>query len=268
MRLNLRARYAKFRAWQQAPFHYANHSDGKVACQNCGTTYDGNFCPICGQKANVSRITWNTLREGVMILWGMDTRSLPYTILQLLLRPGYLISDYLSGRRQVSFPPVKMLFILTIGDWLLSHAKTILGLEEEKAPVEAAPGLSTFFDRFVNWADNNEGWATLLFTGFFILPTWLLFRRAPRHPRHTLPEGFFIQVFMASICEISGILCEIAEPLLILIPLYYFIAYKQLFGYSAWGTFWRVSLCMAAVVILIIAVFVMAASAFIIKQVS
>lgn len=34
-----------------------------------------------------------------MELWNIDTRSLPYTILQLL-RPGYLISDYISGRRQ------------------------------------------------------------------------------------------------------------------------------------------------------------------------
>lgn len=27
----------------------------------------------------------------------------------------------------------------------------------------------------------------------------LFFRRAPRYPRHNLPEGFFIQVFMASL---------------------------------------------------------------------
>ena len=49
-----------------------------------------------------------------MDLWGMGTRSLPYTLWQLLLRPGYLIGDYISGRRQVSFPPIKMLVFVAL----------------------------------------------------------------------------------------------------------------------------------------------------------
>jgi hypothetical protein len=62
----------------------------------------------------VGRITWRTLRQGFAMLWGMDSRSLPYTLWQLLLRPGYLIGDYISGRRQVSFPPIKMLAIVAL----------------------------------------------------------------------------------------------------------------------------------------------------------
>ena len=31
----------------------------------------------------------------------------------------------------------------------------------------------------------------------YILPTWLVFRFAPGYPRHTLPEGFFLQVFLS-----------------------------------------------------------------------
>ena len=42
------------------------------------------------------------------------TRSLPYTLWQLLWRPGYLIRDYISGKRQVSFPPVKMLVVMAL----------------------------------------------------------------------------------------------------------------------------------------------------------
>ena len=49
-----------------------------------------------------------------MDLWGMGSRSLPYTLWQLLLRPGYLIADYLGGRRQASFPPVKMLVFVAL----------------------------------------------------------------------------------------------------------------------------------------------------------
>lgn len=257
----MREYYRRFRRWQLEPFHYANHSDGEVVCQNCGTTFDGNFCPICGQKAGVGRITWQTLREGVMILWGMDSRSLPYTIVQLLLRPGYLIGDYISGRRQVSFPPVKMLFILTIVDWLVIEAKKLLGLSEEvvtvkldveDVPEEAATRMSAALEQILGWIDANEGWAMLLLTGMFILPTWMLFRRSPRHARHTLPEGFFIQVFLVSILVIIGILHEIVPMAGILIPIYYFAAYRQLFGYGAWGTLWRLTLCIAISLILLI----------------
>ena len=44
----------------------------------------------------------------------MDSRSLGYTLLQLLGRPGYLVRDYISRRRQVSFPPVKMMVIVCL----------------------------------------------------------------------------------------------------------------------------------------------------------
>ena len=108
MRMNLRERYRWFRTWQEHPFDYANHSEHTTRCANCGTEFRDNFCPRCGQKAGVGPIGWNTVRQGIMILWGMDNRSLSFT---------------------------------------------------------------------------------LLYMAVFILPTWLFFRRAPRYPRHNLPEA-------------------------------------------------------------------------------
>ena len=83
-------------------------------CYNCDNDFSGNFCPICGQRAEVGRVGWKSIKDNVAILWGMDSRSLGYTLLQLLGRPGYLVRDYISGRRQVSFPPVKMLVIVCL----------------------------------------------------------------------------------------------------------------------------------------------------------
>jgi len=59
-------------------------------------------------------ITWHSVWQGVMDVWGVGTRSLPFTLWQLLWRPGYLIRDYISGKRQVSFPPVKMLVVMAV----------------------------------------------------------------------------------------------------------------------------------------------------------
>ncbi|MCR5064692.1 MAG: DUF3667 domain-containing protein [Bacteroidales bacterium] len=39
---------------------------------------------------------------------------MPYSIWQLIWRPGYMISDYINGRRQVSHPHASMLFIIAV----------------------------------------------------------------------------------------------------------------------------------------------------------
>lgn len=83
----------------------------------------------------------------------------------------------------------------------------------------------------------------LIFTTFLILPTWLLFRYAPRHTRHTLPEGIYIQLFMSTLVLLIFVLARAGTDwLLWLVPVYYCIAYRQLFGYGVWGTLWRTAL--------------------------
>ena len=107
--------YRRFCHWQQAEPHYVNsHEDTVMHCHNCGTEFSDNFCPRCGQRAEVGRVGWNSIKDNVAFLWGMDSRSFTYTLFQLLTRPGYLVRDYISGRRQVSFPPVKMLVIVSL----------------------------------------------------------------------------------------------------------------------------------------------------------
>jgi len=49
----------------------------------------------------------------------MGNRSLLYSLWQLIWRPGYFISDYINGKRQVSFPPVKMLVLMGVASVLM-----------------------------------------------------------------------------------------------------------------------------------------------------
>ncbi len=255
--MNIKRLYQRFLIWQRKPFNYKHSNGESTQCQNCGATFEGNFCPVCGQKAGLGRVGWSSVRQGVMILWGMDNRSLSYSIVQLLFRPGYFIRDYISGKRQVSFPPVKMLFIVAIGQALANYLKKVIypnGSATTGAQITPNQGWE-FLDHCQAWFEANQAWGMLLFTGFFILPTWLLFRFAPRYPRHTLPEGFFIQVFMATIILVMGIVSSLTTDwITLLVPVYYLIAYKQLFGYGIWGTFWRFFICGLTVIIAIIAI--------------
>ena len=120
---SLKQTLTRFRLWQQDSFqHIAQPSDQQHHCHCCENDFTGNFGPQCGQKAETGRITWSSIRTGVMDLWGIGTRSLPYTLWQLLLRPGYLIGDYISGRRQVCFPPIKMLVFVALFVYLVINA--------------------------------------------------------------------------------------------------------------------------------------------------
>ena len=236
----MKMKYRRFRAWQENPFRYAMNEEETHRCCNCDREFVGNFCPQCGQKSTLGALNWASVRENVMEIWGMGSRSMTYTLWQLFWRPGYLIRDYISGKRQVSFPPVKMLLIVAIVCTLVA---SLLGDSPDKAqPAESADAI----DAFLDWAEKNQGWGFLIIFSTMILPTWVLFRHSPRCTAHTLPQGFFIQVFLSTLALVLITLAECFIPIIILVPIYYYMAYYQLFGCGLWGTLWRLVLCFLA----------------------
>ena len=182
----------------------------------------------------MGRVGWNSIKDNIAVLWGMDSRSLGYTLFQLLTRPGYLVRDYISGHRQVSFPPVKMLVIVSL---FVVIVESVFHLKNDVVPIEInIPEI----DNVIKWFNDNKNWGMLLINSFFILPTWLVFRFAPRYPRHTLPEGFFLQVFLSVLGLLLGLLGYLVGDIgNAIVPIYTIITYRQLFGYGWWGSLWR-----------------------------
>ncbi|MBQ9338957.1 MAG: DUF3667 domain-containing protein [Paludibacteraceae bacterium] len=230
------SRWHSFRAWQEQPITY-RRDEHKHVCHNCGHTFRGNYCPVCSQSARQGRVGWLTTWQGIAQLWGFESRSAVYTIWQLLLRPGYLVRDYISGKRQVSYPPVKLLFIMA----------AIVALAEYFFPRPAEAPVQTgieYLNHALEWLDNHKNVSELLSCCVFILPTWLFFRKAPLYTHHTIPEGFYLQVYLAILSYIFySILPGLKGLALALSLVYFYITYKQLFGYGYWGTFWRSLLC-------------------------
>ena len=245
--------YHRFRRWQQDVPHFVNRHEGSVLhCHNCDNDFDGNFCPVCGQRAQVGRVGWQSIKDNIALLWGMDSRSLGYTLLQLLGRPGYLVRDYISGRRQVSFPPINMLVIVclfvVVFESVFHQENKVVGITFNVKEV----------DDIVTWINSQKSWATLFVQSILILPTWLVFRFAPGYPRHTLPEGFFLQVFLsvqALLLSFFGYWSATAE--LVLCEVYMYITYRQLFGYGWWSTLWRLFVVvLTQVAVMVIAVLI------------
>lgn len=234
----IQSKWQSFRSWQQQPVIY-RMDESEHVCNNCGHTFVGNYCPVCSQSARHGRISWVAIWQGIGQLWGIESRSAVYTLWQLLWRPGYLVRDYISGKRQVSYPPVKLLFILAAVVALIRYFFP--------APeVEISNTGYLYVDLALNWLDNHQTVGELLTSCLLILPTWWIFRNAPLYPDHTIPEGFFLQVYIAILSFIiSSIFVEHNLIGVLLTGVYVFAIYKQLFGYGFWGTLWRLLVCSA-----------------------
>ena len=243
----LKEKYDRFRQWQEQPYEYKLISDEVHHCNNCGSEFTGNFCPICSQKAGMGRIGWRSVHQGIMDILGLGTRSLLYSVWQLLLRPGHIIGDYIDGKRQVSFPPVKMLFIIAVIYSMIFYwiFPDVLGISLE---VEITKAQEEMFGDFLRWSKTNYSWYALAMAMLAVFPTWVMFRYSPRHTTHSLPEGFFIQVFLAILMTVFSLLLiplAMIDTTLYTVVIYcfygvyYIIVYKYLFGYGLWGTLWR-----------------------------
>lgn len=245
----LKIGFERFKRWVRRSPTFSLESEEEHSCQCCGQHYRGNYCPHCSQKAGVGRITWRSVRNGVMDIWGLGSRSMSQSIWQLLYRPGYFIGDYISGKRMVSFPPVKMLFIVT-----LIYANVFFWFFPEvlNLPLEEQGAVG-----YKLWIKEHYSWAMLVMSVLAIVPTWVIFRNSPRNSHHTIPEGFFIQVLFQTLTIVLSLLTipldfthsyfsTIIYDLLIMS--YYFVGYKQLFGYGIWGTLWRQVLVLICVI--------------------
>jgi hypothetical protein len=101
-----------FHLWQIRPHEVAPLADTQCKCACCGTEYVGNFCPRCGQSASVSRFSLKQAIDLFLDVWDVNNRSVFRTMRDMLLRPGYMIRDYLNGMQAGYFSPFKMFFLL------------------------------------------------------------------------------------------------------------------------------------------------------------
>ena len=221
--------WREFCEWQRTPMRNPPLSEQQAVCLNCGDSYDGDFCPRCGQPATAQRFTVGHVMRQALDVWGLGGRkSMPRTIWHLIWRPGYMIYDYLKGHRQPYFSPFKMLFLVTAALAVFVHMQpgAEANVVTEGAIVDSIERVvSDFFSEsygkekkthtvveyqqstrrimrpvrsVVHWFDTHDVAMAILFHLSMTLFVMWMFRKTPRMGRATAVEHFYAQVFIAS----------------------------------------------------------------------
>ena len=165
-----------------------------------------------------------------------------------MLRPGYMIHDYLHGMQSAYFPPFKMFFLITAFSFLLDNGIS-WGIDEresrESAKVEISVGDNTEEDsierqatKFTNILQNINKQNPAVFSFSFLilvsLPLYLFFMHAPRIPDLRYPEFIITLVYTSnvySIYSIIGTLLHLNIFSMIAI-LMVFVSLRQFSGHS------------------------------------
>ena len=115
-------------------------------CDNCGASVPGRYCGSCGQRLeppvhslmHFARIATEDLTHADSRLWR--------TLLALLIKPGMLTREFLSGRRASYLPPVRLYLVVSVVFflWAALHSandqKSVIIVQPDKAkPAAAAP---------------------------------------------------------------------------------------------------------------------------------
>jgi hypothetical protein len=88
-------------------------------CPNCGTEILDKYCPHCGQKRDVSKLTWRSLLQEIVHFFSHIEHGFLNTSIQLLIRPAKVIREYLNGKRIKYQKPIS-LYLIWVGIHLLA----------------------------------------------------------------------------------------------------------------------------------------------------
>lgn len=241
-----------FRIWQHTPHQVAPNDENLHTCQSCGTVFRGNYCPRCGQSFQVGRFSFKVAIQRFLDAWGLGNRGFFITMRDLMLRPGYMIRDYVSGCQSAYFPPFQQFFILATFSLLLeqgimmkpAESASVQKEEAQKEIVANVEGLDTAkFERISqipslidDFEKANPSIFSFLLLMLLAAPMYLFFRHCPAIPDLRFSEHIAALVYTSNMYSLYRLLGDIiplnfvSNIIKIIAVVMLFIALKQFTG--------------------------------------
>ena len=249
-----------------------------TTCKNCQTTFEGNFCPNCSQKADTHRFTVGHFGHELFHAFTHTDKGVFFLSKELLLRPGKVAREYNSGMRKKYFNPITFLLIVTAiqifvikkTEFFTAFNQSLKNLSEQAAQASAKDRKQ--FDEGFKDADkqtsmvteNNKAF-TLLIIPVLSLMTWILFKKSGHNYAENLVFNvllmsgmtliFFITVIPFLILPSFVILWMVADYFAIWI--YTIVAYKQFYNQRwpstiAKGVFMQIAMMISSVMVAVL----------------
>lgn len=296
-KFNLKEKIRQFHEWQVTPRVVAPNTEEEHECLNCHDHFQGKFCPRCGQLATTDRFTWKVAIANFVDAYGLGERGMFRSMGNLLLRPGYLILDYLRGMRMSYFAPFKMYFLLVALSLLVTHGLNIQGknfsisydfesaiqeMKDERGDEDAITvEVDTFkndvkldseskrirkilygvFDKTAYFAKNYPAINILLLLMMMSGFLYLFFRHSPNIPDLRYPEFFVALLYTTNMYTIYTIVFDFfcLSTLSALSIFLTIIPLKQFSGFSWWRTILKFTIASVTMLVLFISLIVLGA---------
>ena len=111
-----------------------------ITCKNCENTFTGNYCNVCGQKVHFGKFTLKREISTVFSnVFSLD-KGIILTVKLLIVNPGKLIRDYLSGATKKYIHPLKFLMLCVTVSVILEYI--VGGFEAVNESVNEMAGYS------------------------------------------------------------------------------------------------------------------------------
>lgn len=138
-----------------------------TTCKNCGNSFEGKYCNQCGQSAKTKRIDyeflWEDIQHGILHY----DKGIGYSLKKLFEKPGYVIEDYIEGKRVNHFRPISMVIIMATIYALIYH---LLDLND-RSDLDASSGiiLEKVFEHYY--------WFMVATIPIYALTTYIAFKK-------------------------------------------------------------------------------------------
>ena len=211
-----------------------------MICQNCEATFESKFCPDCGQKSDIHRISIKHIIHDVVHAFTHADKGFLLLVKELLVRPGFVAREFVNGKRKKYFNPLSFLVItsalLAYFSYLTGYLEALTAGSTQRAG--HMPQLMT--ETFAIGAKSGKELTLFLMAPLFAFLSWLFFIRS----KYNYAENFALNSFIFG--EAAIIRTAIFIPLHVIFPeltkqflyfvyeplfiIYLVVAFKQFFG--------------------------------------
>ncbi|MNU76779.1 hypothetical protein D3C71_663390 [compost metagenome] len=130
-------------------------------CSNCGKEVNDQFCSSCGNPVKLKRVDGHYIVHEIQHFLHFE-KGIPYTVKELLTKPGKSIREFISVDRNRLVKPILFLIVCSLIYSFVSHLFHVdlppieAGTEEMKILKESA--LMAIFD----WIQHHYGYANIV----------------------------------------------------------------------------------------------------------